>query len=371
MPNNDERIKKLSDEIKGTLRVLFEAGPVGVPGVPGEDVDPLGANVPGMDPLAMGAEGGVDPMADPMAMGGEPPMGMDDLNGGTPGETQDPNDPLSVMGTDKPVSDVDQGNLNAIPQAPVGEVEREKVAPEPNVDILGNEAEDQEKISIPNFVMEAFGGSENAQKVIDYLVERVVMKYKEYPGKTYPGNTTHGEQNLHDVIVDKLAAYLEKKEEDDEKSELEFRKDLAGVDKKTKDLQEENLQIKEKYISFLKEFGEVLTETHTYLRRNELNWNVFSLAISDERKAQAVREMSSMSLAESERYLKQLQKLEESAAPAARPRKYNTADSQKLREFVRQSANRQDAERPKKDSSSAQLYERVLRNAGIPVEEEL
>jgi len=373
MARNDKQIRKLSEEIKGTLKSLFEMGPVQNPndpmvaaGLPGQD--PMApANLPGQDPMnPMG--GPTDPMnpMDPMAPTGMEPqgMGLDDLNSGDP---TDPNAQEAV-----PVPEADQANLNAIGTTPAGEApgsaDPQKVIPQPDVNILGTENRDQTTTPLPNFVLEAFGNEEKATKMINYLVERVVMNYDVKKG----GNTTHGEQELHDVIIDKLAKFLEKKQEESSDNDLELKKDLAGLDKKTKEIQEENIEIKTKYISLLKEFSEVLTEAHTYLKRNELNWKVYSLAIPDERKAQAVREMSSLSLTESELYLKRLQKLEESSSPSAQPRRYNAAGTAELREYVRQSATVQDEKqkKPLTENATSVLTSRMLRNAGIPVEEE-
>ena len=364
MAVNDKQIKKLSEEIKGTLKSLFEMAP---PPVPGQD--PLAPADPMADPLAMPGQDPMaptDPMApvDPTAPAAPGPMGMDDLNGGAPA---DPSAEPEMV----PVPEADQANLNAIGTTPSGEApgsaDPQKVVPEPNVNILGTENRDQTSNPLPNFVLEAFGGAERATKIIDYLMERVVLKYDVKKG----ANTTHGEQDLHDVIVEKLAAFLEKKQDEFSSDNVELRKELAGLEKKVKDVQEENIQIKDKYVSILKEFGEVLGESHSYLKRNELNWKVYGLAISDERKSQAIREMSSLSLQESEIYLKRLQKLEESSSPSAKPRRYNTAETAKLREFVRASASSQDEvkEKPLNESASGVFMERVLRNAGL-VEEE-
>lgn len=367
MPTNDKQVKKLSEEIKGALKALFEANvpdPMAAPGAnPLEptSTDPLADPMaePGQDPLA-------DPMADPMAAPGmdpmaDPGMGMDDLNGGDAG----PEDPNAEMGADVPVSDVDQSNLNAIPTAPQGETEPEKVAPEPNIDILGNEEEGNANNPLPNFVLEVFGNKENAEKVIGYLVEQVVMKYDAKKG----ANTTHGEQELHDTIIEKLADFLNKKTEDSEEKEEEFKKELSGLDKDVKEIQKENLKISEKYLSLLKDFDGALNEAYSYLQRNELFWQVYGLAIPAERKAHAIREMASLSLEASERYVKQLRKLEESTTPAARPKLSTTAGRAELLEHVKRQATMQDVEQRKKNTG-AQLFDRVLRNAGIVDDDE-
>ena len=368
MAKNDKQIKKLSEEIKGTLKSLFE---VDIPGqVPNSD--PL-APAAGQDPLAdPNADPLADPLADPMAQGADPladpmaqdaGMGMDALNGGAPGEE----DPMSPEGGDVPVPETDQANLNNIPEAPAGETEPQKVQPEPNVNILGTENRDQTANPLPNFVAEAFGGEEKANQVINYLVERVVMNYHVKKG----ANTTHGEQELHDVIIEKLAKFLEKKQDEFSSDNVDLRKELAGVEEKSNKALEENVQIKEKYITLLREFSEVLAESHSYLKRNELNWKVFGLAISDQRKAQAIREMSSLSLAESEQYLKRLQKLEESSSPSAQPRRYNTAETAKLREFVKGRATEQDEAKKKPINEEQQgSWNRVLRNAGVLEDED-
>jgi uncharacterized coiled-coil DUF342 family protein len=154
---------------------------------------------------------------------------------------------------------------------------------------------------------------------------------------------------------------------------LEFRKGLAELKESVSTVKDKNSEINDKYVTILKEFGEVLQESHSYLQRNELFWKVFSLAISDERKVQAVRDMSSLSLTEAERYVKQLQKLEESSTPAANPRRYNMAETAKLREFVRSKGSVQDVNPPKKSAegnAAGVLQERMLRNAGLYVEED-
>lgn len=343
----DEKIKTLASGIKKTLNALLEqeAMPSGDDGGGELDLDSILGTEENKS-VEPGMEGAETAPVEELGIEGE--LGTEE-------------------GGEKPVSDEDAALIDALKKK------------KGNISIVSTDdptSGDGTTDSGLGGLLESEKDEDAFHKFVDYVVERVVMKFNTNP-------PADGIVDIeHKTVAGKLAKEFaeqndegEEEEKDETNDPVEFKKSLVDLESKYENLKESYETLSNKYVSLLEQFTETLKESESYLEQNELFWRIYETNLTEPQKIMAIKKVRDLELNEAEKLVGALQKVkvneskgtEKAPRTSARPF-VNEAVQEKLLEHVRGNAQSQDA--PPKASKGNEvlgdrLMERVLRNANL------